>query len=647
MPVNQSQHLLLVEDNPVDREAVHRALGTGIPIVSAESLADAIRTLENGTPECVLLDLHLPDAQGLDALEKLLNSTGRSVPIVVLSGMEDEEVALRSLERGAEDYLVKGRDDALLPRAVRYALKRFQVARELRKSEARLAIALEASEAGVFEHSVPPDRDTYHNGKWASILGFAIHDLPPYDQFMDWLMDRVHPSDAKYRNSAFSEFVEGRTPFYEVEVRLRHRDGHWVHVYLRAQAVERDGEGRARRVTGVMVDISEQKRQEVRLMQSERMASVGTMAAGVAHEINNPLAVVMAHLDFLTNELKTPETSAPSAWLRELGEAVSEAQDAAERIRRIVRGLRTFSHTGEERPVILELHRPIEIAINMSFNEIRHRARLVKDYGRPPQVFIDESRLVQVLVNLLVNAAQAMTEGGDGEIRIVTGEDFRGEAVIEIKDNGPGIPEDVQKCMFDPFFTTKPVGQGTGLGLAISRNLVQAMGGSLDFESSEVRGTTFRIRLPPLDVDKLDLSPGRSGSGSEALSRPTVARGQVLVIDDERLIGAALKRGLRDEHDVTVLTKGEEAIERVQAGERFDVILCDLMMPGMSGMEFFRALDTTAPELAQRVIFTTGGAFSRDAAEFLEQVPNQRIEKPFDWQQLKAAVRALLLQSGS
>lgn len=254
-----------------------------------------------------------------------------------------------------------------------------------------------------------------------------------------------------------------------------------------------------RDMTGEKQAHLEQEQLRRQLVLADRMASVGTLAAGVAHEINNPLAYVMANLDMIASDLTALSSVAFSAHIADCVEMVTEARQGAERIRKIVRGLKTFSRAEEEHSAPIDLRPVLELSIDMAFNEIRHRARLVKDYASTPLVNADDSRLGQVLVNLLVNAAQAIPEGDTdaNEIRIRTHADADGNAIVEICDSGSGISDDVLDRIFDPFFTTKPVGVGTGLGLAVCHNILDGMGGKITAANRPEGGAVFRITLPP------------------------------------------------------------------------------------------------------------------------------------------------------
>ncbi len=392
----------------------------------------------------------------------------------------------------------------------------------------------------------------------------------------------------------------------------------------------------SRQLVGASViarDITARKLLEQRVQVADRLASLGTMAAGVAHEINNPLAAVISCLDLAQEDLPSGDPSVPGL--------LSDARQAAEKVRQIVRGLERMSRLEEGRVTVLDVNAVLDLASTLAMNEVRHRARLIKSYGRPPRVRADEPRLAHVFANLLLNAAQALPDGRahENEIRIVTraeGDD----ALVEIMDTGSGIAPEHLGRIFDPFFTTKPVGVGTGLGLPLCHAMVTAAGGSIDIDSEVGRGTTVRITLP-------GAAPARSASYISTEPPPVGVRGRVLIVDDDAMVGSSVRRSLMSEHDVVVCDRGQRALEHIAAGERFDVIVCDMMMPEMSGQELFAKLRELSPELAERVIFMSGGAFTAEARRFLEAVSNDRLDKPFEVAALRIAVRRQVARARS
>jgi PAS domain S-box-containing protein len=419
----------------------------------------------------------------------------------------------------------------------------------------------------------------------------------------------------------------------EVARRLRRKDGSWVETVVRASAL-RDASGAPQLVIALVEDVSEKKRLEAQLVLADRMASVGTLAAGVAHEINNPLAFILSNVEFAIAE--TGRAGGDPEILR----ALADARDGAARVREIVRDLKAFSRPADERRQPLVLAPVLRSALGLAANEIRHRAQLVVALGDAPPVVADEHRLGQVFLNLLINAAQAIPEGNvaGNLVRVATATAPDGAALVEIQDSGGGIPPEVLPRIFDPFFTTKPVGVGTGLGLSICHGIVAQLGGAIEVESAQGKGSTFRVRLP---------AAGSGACAAPTTPRPTdgagARRGRVLVVDDEPLVGRAVARSLASHHDVVTLTGAREALDRVSRGEDgFELLLCDLMMPEMTGMELHERLREVAPALAARTIFLSGGAFTAAAREFLERVPNARLEKPFEPRALRELVARVL-----
>jgi ligand-binding sensor domain-containing protein/signal transduction histidine kinase/CheY-like chemotaxis protein len=383
-----------------------------------------------------------------------------------------------------------------------------------------------------------------------------------------------------------------------------------------------------------------------RLFHAEKLAAVGTLAAGVGHELNNPLAFVVSNLHYVATEVRDVHVPPEERKrLEEVQQALREALQGTERMRRIIQDLRTFARTQPELPRSVNLHAVLELSLSIADGEIRHRARVVKDYGELPVVRGDETRLCQVFINLLVNAAQAIPEGhaDQNEIRITLRKNEQGQAVVAVSDTGTGIPPEVLPRIFEPFFTTKPVGVGTGLGLSICHSFVQGMGGDIRVRSEQGRGTTFEVFLPAVPEDSQAEPPAEP----PPVRITTAARRRLMVIDDEPLMIAALSRTLAPEYEVLSFTSARQALELLRRGDRSELILCDLMMPDMTGMELHATLAREAPELARRMVFLTGGPFTHAARAFLETTPLPCLEKPFEPENLRSRIRALLRERKS
>ncbi len=378
---------------------------------------------------------------------------------------------------------------------------------------------------------------------------------------------------------------------------------------------------------------------ERQLYFADRMVTVGTLAAGVAHEINNPLAYLYSHVEILGHHIGRLASLAPEARAQ-LTDTLAVVQDGAERIRVIVHDLATFSRVDDEsEPSIIDVHDVLDVALKMAGVEIRHRAQVVKEYGGAPPVLANPARLGQVLLNLLVNAAQAIPEGAVDRNRITlrTTTDADGRAVIDVIDTGCGIPADLQKRIFDPFFTTKPVGMGTGLGLSICHGIVQGMGGELSVASGAGEGATFRVALP------VGTAPARRSAAKPATPEPSppLTAARVLLVDDEPHLLAAWRQVL-DGFETVACTTAREALETLEA-RSFDAIVCDIMMPDRTGMDLYEDVRSRWPGLEARILFVTGGVMTPRAREFLGASGAPLLSKPFAATALTEAVRALIV----
>ncbi len=396
---------------------------------------------------------------------------------------------------------------------------------------------------------------------------------------------------------------------------------------------------------GLLYDLSRQREREAGLEQqmrrTQRLESIGLLAAGVAHEINNPLTYILQNIQFILEENNSSRTGPVAVAIDrlEMRAQAREAFEGAKRVQEIVRGLKTFARDADGVSGAIDVRRAIENALKIAHNEIRFRARLIKKFHDVPPVIAEEGRLVQVFLNFLVNAAQAIPEGHASKNEISISLCMRNrEVLVEIRDTGRGMSQEVKERIFDPFFTTKPVGEGTGLGLSICHNTVTAFGGRIDVESEVGRGTRFVIHLPAAEK-AADLVPAAS---SGAVAAQSSRRGRILVVDDESQIRTVITRILGRDHQVVSAVDGMAAIELLESDDRFDAILCDLMMPRATGMELHADLEEHHPALAERMIFMTGGAFTADARSFLERIRLTCLEKPFTAEAVRAAIDKVL-----
>ncbi len=437
-------------------------------------------------------------------------------------------------------------------------------------------------------------------------------------------------------------FKMARGEVLTFEVEHLHRDGHSF--FLEASTSEVTFGG-VKHVLGLYRDITQRKQLQESLAQNDRLTSMGMLAAGVAHEINNPLVYVLSNLERLTEELPRAVTRLAAGedgapLLDELIESARGALEGALRIKKISRALGSFSRVERDTLERVDLNRALESAATMAHNELKYRAQLVKSLSEVPRVLASEGKVTQVFLNLLINAAHAIEEGHASDHRITMSTWATAtEVFAEIADTGRGITPENLTRIFEPFFTTKPAGAGSGLGLSICRTIMKDLGGELRVESVPGKGSRFLARFPVAPPES-----AQPAASPVALLSP--ARGKILVVDDEPAIRSVMQRVLGRENDVVAAGSGTEAMEIIKSGAPFDVILCDLMMPEMTGMELHAWLVAQAPELARRVIFVSGGAFTPNASAYLASVSNPQLQKPFEPAELKKVVGRVVTTSG-
>jgi nitrogen-specific signal transduction histidine kinase/CheY-like chemotaxis protein len=366
----------------------------------------------------------------------------------------------------------------------------------------------------------------------------------------------------------------------------------------------------------------------------ERLRSLGMLVASVAHEINNPLTYVIGNLDLADKNFDTlaaMATPEQRELLNKLTSNIAAARDGTDRVAFIVQLLSTFVRADKDDVQNVDPLRAIDAAVRLAILHIRDRARLVCNLSLVPRVRANEARLAQVFLNLLLNAAQAIPPGAPdaNEVRLRTSSNGK-NVVIEVEDTGVGIPPELRARIFEPFFTTKPLGMGTGLGLSIARDIVAAAGGTLSVRSEPGAGATFHVELPAVDASL----EGPQHNGETHLSENTEQR--VLVIDDEPMIGRLVEAALEG-HVVETTVEPVVALGRV-ADRSYDLVLCDLKMPHMSGIEFYAELIKRRPDLKQSFVLMTGAAADQELDRFIAGNAISILRKPFMMKELRQYV---------
>jgi two-component system cell cycle sensor histidine kinase/response regulator CckA len=420
-------------------------------------------------------------------------------------------------------------------------------------------------------------------------------------------------------------------------LRLRRVDGTAMWIEVTARAVVRTSMPTLR-VEAMMRDVTDRKRLQdqardlyQQLAQSEKLAALGQTMSGVAHELNNPLATILACAERLNGRRLDESTR------RDL----DAIHNAAERAARIVRQLQTFARKRHTTRTTVDLNEVVRETLALRAYDHRAANITTTEEFAPklPPVFVDPHQIQQIVLNLLINAEQAMIDAhGRGRLLLRTWEEpDRDAVVLEVNDDGPGVPDDMQVKVFDPFFTTKPVGKGTGLGLSVAYAIAQEHGGRISVRSAGETGASFLLELP---VSGMRV---RAPEAAPSVSLPPVPKGtRALVIEDEAALGDAVAAALADEgFRPDRAENGEEALAKIRE-RHYDVIICDLKMPKVDGMAFFRDVSARMPHIARRLIFVTGDVAGTDAERFLEESGCRWVPKPFRLKDLVRLARETL-----
>ncbi len=390
----------------------------------------------------------------------------------------------------------------------------------------------------------------------------------------------------------------------------------------------------------------EQRRRQVEetLKQTQLLTTLGTIAASVGHEINNPLTYVLGNVELMQSRLAGAVDPASAGLVGELTDLLGDIRIGAERIRAVVATLQALSRQSEVPFSLVDVNEVVRTSVAMVSNEIRHRAPLRVELQAVPPVAGDAMRLGQVMLNLLVNAAQSIPSEAYASNEIVVSTAAAGELVtIEVSDTGVGIPAELQPRVFDPFFTTKGRFKGTGIGLTVCRDIINEHGGSIALDSLPGSGTTFRVSLPAQRLRGPRAEGGADRTGADAVrSDPAFRSTRVLAIDDDSLVLSTTERILSQEHMVDKAPSAREGLRALASGRVYQAILCDVMMPDMNGIQFWREVQRRYPGLETRIVFMTGAALVAEVQSFRERSPNLWLEKPFSVEELLVKVREVV-----
>lgn len=645
----QRFRILLVEDNPGDAFLVRTLLEeTGEPfdIEHRSDLASAMAVLNGDGPEAlfdvVLLDLTLPDSSGVQTISRV-RSCANAAPVVVLTGHKDEELAFEALQHGAEDYLTKEFPDGrTIRRSIRYAIERSRAERALKESEERYRKLVELAPELISVLS--GEEIVYMNQQGVSILGARDSDKLVGRSFMEM----VHPSSRETLEEYISRYRNGYPGRADFTIICQRPEGENVELEVSAIAFTHEG-------TPAMLmlaeDVTDKRKVERQLVQTSKLATLGEMAASVAHEMNQPLNVIRMAAD--TCALQYDLDAVKPAFQRERLALISSQ---TERMSEIIKHLQIYSRPDDDDFAPFDVMKAVERAVDMVEHDCKLSGIAIDVVPPRQRCFVNgrQVQLEQVLVNMLSNARDAINESGDdadsigGLIRVsAMVDEVRNSLKLAVNDNGGGVPEAAIDLLFHPFFTTKDVGKGTGLGLSVSFGIVEAMGGRIDVRN-EGEGACFEITLPLADVDitKVDhhSDAGQEDGWLTKVPPNAEARGKirVLVVDDE-LDAMEIISGYLEAQgfNVSAATNGEDALA-IAGVVRPDILITDIRMPHMDGNALVKELREHNPALP--VIVMTGHPGDADRPVEDEGEPDAPVtvmSKPLNLKELLATLDEL------
>jgi len=635
--MSQSLNILLVEDNPDDAKLVLRELkraGFELIVQQVETESAFVEGLHPGL-DLVLADYTLPEFGGLRALE-LLKKSGLEIPFIIVSGTIGEDLAVQTIKRGATDYLLKDRLTRLGP-AVHRALEQGRVCRErqqaqdaLRDSEEKFRQLTESINEVSWMTSADLSTVLHISPSYEKVWGRTCQSL--YENPISFT-EAIHEEDRPAMTAALENLMRGEK--FELEFRVVHSDGKTRWIHSRGAAV-RNESGVIYRLAGIAEDITQRLNHERLALRSQRLEAIGTLASGVAHDLNNALAPIMMGVELL--KMQYPKES----------ENLEMFRNSARRATDIVRQLLSFAKgAAGERVLVRPSHLVREMASMMKSSFPKNINLSVKCDPKLPAIMGDPTQLHQVLLNLCVNARDAMPSGG---ILTLGAQCQKVDAMyassihdarpgnylaLRVQDTGTGIPAEILDRIFDPFFTTKGPDKGTGLGLSTVLGIVKGHGGFLQVYSQPKKGATFTVYLPVDGADH-ETEHIRKVDGQFHGHGETI-----LFVDDDAAI-REMGRAVLNRLNLKTLTATDGADGLIQAAQHRDelwAIITDLHMPNMDGLTFVRLVRRILPDLP--IVMTSGRMEDEEAKEFKTLGVTRQLDKPFTELQLAEMLRTI------
>ena len=655
--ISLAHDILVVDDDKGNLKLLMSLLSeAGYKVRLASSGELALRSIQAKPPILILLDINLPDIDGYEICRRLkADKKTNSIPVVFITILENENDKIKGFQAGGADYITKPfNKEELLARVSihsnlqlkqleieEYSTKLFELNKQFEResaqrkkadkdladSEIRYRRLFETAQDAILILNGDTGQIIDANPFIKDLLGYNIEELLGKNL---WEIGELR--DTLASKISYQQLYESGYVRYD-HLPLVAKDGTRIAVEVVANAYLVDSQ---RIIQCNIRDITERNNAEAKRAELEsraqvvsRLASVGEMASGIAHEINNPLTGVVGFAQLLAEREDLPE---------DVREQLKIIHEGGERVAKIIKGLLSFARQSKPKREYISINEVVEEVIKLRQYELKTSNIEVINRFDPelPWTMADSGQLQQIFINLVVNAEQEMSRAhGKGRLEIKT--ELAGDMIhISFKDDGPGIAKEHIERIFDPFFTTKEVGKGTGLGLSLSHGIIAEHGGRLYAESEPGKGATFVVELPVL-AEEADVEEAKGADETKE-----VIKGRILVVDDEEVVRQYLNSVLtKMGHTVELATDGEKALELVKS-TGYNLILSDMKMPGMDGKEFYRKVEEINPPLTGRLVFITGDVMGEDTRDFIRKTGAPYITKPFNAEQLHGLVNDII-----
>ena len=620
--------ILVVEDEEIialDIKCQLEDMGYTVP-ATVSSGEEAITWAEKIQPDIVFMDVVLKgEMDGIVAAHTINEKF--HIPVIFLTSFSDEDTIRRAKLSSPYGYITKPFENRSLRTAVEFALYKHSVDLKQRAAEQRYHAIMEHAACGIIVISLA-NKIIDLNLKAQKILGRDRSQL--IDQhFMDFIPAVEKGYASLQMGKLLTQKIVGPNDGKVLMPNGAIHDIEFTAVYI-------DNE-QEKFVFGILDDVTERNKLRMQAKLSDKLAMIGTLSTGIIHEINNPMTYILSNLSYISGKLKMLKEEEKTKLLTNIEEAVEESIQGAVKIEDIVRNLKGFARVDQQELSEVNIKNIFDAVIKMAHPQIKNIAVVETEFDPAmPNILSSQSKLHQVFLNLVINATQAMEEKGDiHQNKILIKTSLQKDQInIDISDNGKGMPPEVSSNIFEPFFTTKKT--GTGLGLSICYDIIRELGGTINVASEVGSGTRFSIQLPL----HLIVTPAVPSKASP------ITNMNILVVDDEPTILMVLERMLGDENKVTLAQGGRAALYLLQDIQNsYDVIICDLNMPDVSGMDLYQFALQKDQSLAAKFVFFTGGIYTEKAANFIAGINNPCMQKPFAFDQVSQAIQSVMAKA--